>query len=122
MIAVAWMLGWLAGWLVLPPVVQRWMPPHRHRAWGPIGQRLLLWSLFPTRAQLVLRVSCCGGCTLCRWARPALRGLDALFWPWFLAVACWEARNWRALDRIVPADEPVPGSDEDAFSEDRSKP
>ena len=121
MIAVAWMLCWLTGWLVLPPVVQRWMPPPRHRAWGPIGQRLMLWPLFPTRARLVQRVSRCGGCPFCRWARPSLRVLDTLFWPWFLAVACWEARNWRVLDRVVPSDEPVPGSDEDAFPGNRSE-
>jgi len=119
MIGVAWMLCWLAGWAVLPPVVERWLPPRPHRAWTSIARRLMQWPLFSTRARLLCRVRCrC--CAL--WARPALMALDGLFWPWFVAVTAWEARGWRDLACLTPDDESVPGSDEETFTPDRSEP
>ncbi len=105
-----WMIGWLVGWWLVPHGLARGLPPRQHRVWRPIAQRLLRWPLYPTRAQLLaqLRCPCCAV-----WARPALTLLDVLFWPWFVAVAAWETRDWRVLARLTPdADEQVPGSDE----------
>ena len=116
---LAWMMCWLAGWVVVPPLMASWLPPRDHRVWRPLGQRLMQWPLFPARARLVwrLRCRCCAV-----WARPALLVLDLALWPWFAAVTAWEARNWRGLDRLTPNDEPVPGSDEDHFTPTRNEP
>jgi hypothetical protein len=116
---LGWVTCWLVGWMLIPPLLSGWFPPPRHRVWRPILQRLMHWPLYPSRAALVwqLRCPCCAV-----WARPALTLLDVLFWPWFVAVAAWETRDWRVLARLTPdEDEPVPGSDE-LHPPDRSEP
>jgi hypothetical protein len=116
---MAWLTCWLVGWMLLPPLLAGWLPPPRHRVWRPITRRLMAWPLYPARTALVWRARCrC--CAV--WARPALTLLDAMFWPWFVAVTAWEARNWRVLARFTPdEDEPVPGS-EAPHPPDRSEP
>jgi hypothetical protein len=116
MMLTLWLIGWLAGWLLIPPLLQRWLPPREHRVWRPLAQRLMQWPLFHTRARLLWRARCrC--CAV--WARPVLTLLGVAFWPWFVVVTAWEARNWRVLARLTPDDEPAPS--EAPVSPDRSE-